>query len=426
MKSDLVEIMQKKGISAIMVYEPNGNLTSKNMKWVTTPDSSMAHPTCAFWKDDGTSAMIHGPMEGEQAAIAGMPLVNSQYIDDQVAFLKDEADRTEEWLRTICKEYGLTEPGKTFEFHTTMDSSKSRHLLIRLRRDLGVPFVNGWSHNSIAAARETKGPKEIEIIRGNAKNSVEVFNETIKYLQSAKCSITGNGTYLIHDDGGSPVTVGYMKSFVRKQLLARGMIDIEPTVFSVGADCADPHGHGTDTDKICYGKTILMDMFPQTINGGYFYDCTRTWWLGKVPEAIQENYDLVAEAQDVVLNEFQPGVLAYTYHDRAAAVLADAGHSVPDKDGRYPEDGFMHSLGHGFGLEIHELPSLSPRNKKSEMKVGHTFTVEPGLYYAEEKYKDAAGITHIGHGIRLEDALHLSEDGPVNMTAGLPKKLRIR
>jgi len=424
MKSGLVGMMQDTDTSAVVVYEPNGTLTSRNMKWTVTPKCNLAHRTCALFLQDGERILLHGPMETQQAKRSGLTPVNSQSYDDSVAEVKDKFTRELKWLQNVFEEYGLT--NSKVEFHTTMDSSLAFPLLHYLESSLELNFVDGYDHNSINRARETKGPEEIDIIMGNAMKSDAVFEEVANYLKNAK--VSDDGQYLLNPvlDGETYITSKHMKKFIRMQLFTRDLLDTEPTFFSIGKDCADPHNQGTDADPVQFGKTILMDMFPQQIGGGYFFDCTRTWYMGEVPDAIQRAYDVVKLAQDDVIPRFRPDTLASKYHSMASKIISANGYEVT-VNGVRPKQGFRHGLGHGFGLEIHEEPFVSDLSPKSVIRKGSVFTVEPGIYQPEDTYTDMDGNTYTGFGIRIEDVIAMDVDNgePINLTK-LPKVLRIR
>ena len=97
----------------------------------------------------------------------------------------------------------------------------------------------------------------------------------------------------------------------------------------------------------------------------------------------------------------KPGVIGGDVHKHVADELTAAGY-VTDTTCK-PPHGFFHGLGHGVGLEIHESPSLSPRNEKP-LEPGHVVTVEPGVYYPE------------WGGIRIEDVVVVTENGCEDLT----------
>jgi Xaa-Pro aminopeptidase len=128
---------------------------------------------------------------------------------------------------------------------------------------------------------------------------------------------------------------------------------------------------------------------------------TRTFLKGEPTGTVREWYDLTAEAQDAALAAIEPGVTGAAVHDAACDVYEDAGLRTLRSDER-TETGFIHSTGHGVGLDIHELPQVAPGGE--ELEPGHVITVEPGLYDPE-----------VG-GVRIEDLVVVTEDGHENLT----------
>jgi len=150
--------------------------------------------------------------------------------------------------------------------------------------------------------------------------------------------------------------------------------------------------HGTpDHIPVRLGQALLMDFGCQV--DGYRSDMTRTVFVGQPDPQARRRYELVAGAQQAALAAIGVGVPASAAHQAAQAYLAEAG---------YP-GAFSHGVGHGIGLETHELPSLKTSN--APLRVGMVFSVEPGLYLPGEI------------GIRIEDIAVLEESGPRLLTA---------
>jgi Xaa-Pro aminopeptidase len=128
---------------------------------------------------------------------------------------------------------------------------------------------------------------------------------------------------------------------------------------------------------------------------------TRTFVKGTPSDEIADWYELTQEAKRAAFDALEPGATGADVHDAVCDVYEDAGHPTLRSDER-TETGFIHSTGHGVGLDIHEGPSLSPRG--DELEPGHVVTVEPGLYDPE-----------VG-GVRIEDIAVVTEDGYENLT----------
>ncbi len=128
---------------------------------------------------------------------------------------------------------------------------------------------------------------------------------------------------------------------------------------------------------------------------------TRTFCHGTPSETLQEWYELTARAKQAALETVEPGTTGEAVHDAACRVYEDAGLPTLRSDER-TETGFIHSTGHGVGLDVHELPSVAPGG--GELQPGHIITIEPGLYDPD-----------VG-GIRIEDIVAVTEDGYENLT----------
>ena len=117
---------------------------------------------------------------------------------------------------------------------------------------------------------------------------------------------------------------------------------------------------------------------------------------GKAPAVVKNAYNAVREARDFAKTLIRPGAVPEDIHKAAAKILEKHGFHTGRNDAG--DFGFFHGLGHGVGLEIHEAPRLSLRNRKP-LSGGEIVTVEPGLYYPE------------WGGIRLEDMVFVEPTG---------------
>jgi len=218
------------------------------------------------------------------------------------------------------------------------------------------------------------------------------------------CSAGGGG---IVDPEGKEVTIGRVREMIRLETEARGMVLEDPVIFSQGRDSAIPHSCGDDPAVLVPGKTIVFDYCPQEAGPGYFCDITRTWCLGYVPDDVMEIYGQVLEIELKIVDALKVGGLCSSYDRMTNEFFDEHGHATPLK-GTAKTEGYVHSLGHGIGLDVHERPRLSTFSKTEErLAPGHVFTVEPGLYYPDREI-----------GVRLEDDIAIREDGTVvNLTS---------
>lgn len=184
--------------------------------------------------------------------------------------------------------------------------------------------------------------------------------------------------------------------------LERAMEDLgakRPSFGSIVA--AGPHGalpHAQPRDvEIGPHELVVIDWGAEL--DGYCSDCTRTLATGDLPDATLETYDLVHQAQLAGLDAVTAGADGRGVDAVAREVISDAGHA----------EHFGHGLGHGVGLEIHELPRLSQRSE-SVLATGNVVTVEPGVYVPGE------------FGVRIEDLVVVTEQACQILTS-VPKEL---
>lgn len=158
-----------------------------------------------------------------------------------------------------------------------------------------------------------------------------------------------------------------------------------------------PHGRASEK-TMEKGDWVTVDFGARW--NGYFCDITRNFSIGEPSQEACALHGLIAEAHRQAASLLCAGASGSALHEKAAGIFRAAG----------KEEYFTHSLGHSFGLEIHEAPVLSPR-RDDILREGDIVTVEPGLY-----------IPGFG-GMRLEDDYLISKDGAVRLTDGLPQKL---
>ena len=116
----------------------------------------------------------------------------------------------------------------------------------------------------------------------------------------------------------------------------------------------------------------------------------------------RENKIFVGDGQEAALRLIAPGINGREVYEAVCRIYEEAGYATSLGNGNYPEVGFIHSLGHGVGLEIHEEPSMGREN--DTLQEGHVVSVEPGLYNPR-----------IG-GVRLEDLVVVTAHGCRNLT----------
>lgn len=170
------------------------------------------------------------------------------------------------------------------------------------------------------------------------------------------------------------------------------------TIVAIGSRSALPHAQPT-ARKLGNDELLLIDM--GACQDGYMSDMTRVLFLGKPSRRVRGMYNAVLKAQLAAIDAVRPGVTA-AHVDRAAR-------RVLEIEGLGKE--FVHSTGHGLGLEIHEGPRLGRRDK-TKLQAGMAITIEPGAY-----------IRDFG-GIRIEDTVLVTHNGCEVLTP-TSKELRL-
>lgn len=163
------------------------------------------------------------------------------------------------------------------------------------------------------------------------------------------------------------------------------------TIIASGPRGALPHAHAS---RRPIGKNELVVFDLGAILRGYSSDLTRTVFMGRANAEIRRWYSAVLQAQGAARDALHPGVTAHKVDAAARHVLHEAGLD------KY----FIHSTGHGLGLEVHELPRLG-RGEKAVLQAGMVVTVEPGVY-----------IEGTG-GIRIEDDALVTQSGAQFITS---------
>ena len=197
---------------------------------------------------------------------------------------------------------------------------------------------------------------------------------------------------------GAALTSERVKEEIEVTLLREGCA-LDETIVACGVDAADPHDRGSGPLRA--DEPVIVDIFPRSKATKYHADTTRTFVRGTPTDEVRRRFEVTHEALRAGLDAIEPGAAGEDVHAAVCDVYEDAGYSTLRADPR-TETGFIHSTGHGVGLDVHELPRLSLDG--GELEPGNVVTVEPGLY------DPAVG------GVRIEDLVVVTEDGYENLT----------
>ena len=405
MKKDLERIIKEKDIDALWIS--GAAQQNPSMTYFT----GAVHVTNAdlFIIPGRQPILFHGMMEREEAAKTGYGLISySQYsLSD---FLKDtngnQLAANALRYKKMFEDIGLTKGTVLLYGNREIGPFYS---LIRELEDLlpGIQFKGDYDDAIILEARATKDKSELEEIRKMGQITTSVVQRIQDFLSSHKVV----DETLVKEDG-SPLTIGDVKSLINLWLAEAGAENPEATIFAIGRDGGIPHSTGTSSDPIKLGKSIVFDIFPCQGGGGYFYDFTRTWSLGYATEEVQQAYDQVKQVYLEVAADLELGALASKYQDLTCELFEELGHETI-RQNQTIEEGYIHSVGHGLGLNVHEKPWLGRQPDPANiLRIGSVFTLEPGLYYPSK-----------GYGIRIEDTWFVTKDGRFEKFVEYPMEL---
>ena len=406
MKNDLQHLMQKENIDVIWIMGPA--VHNSAMTYFT----GNVHVSQAdlFLRRGMEPVLFCGAMEREEAASTGIEtIVTSKYNFMNV--LKESAGNmplaSAKILKMMFEELGIT--GGRVSIYGKEEVGTVYGVLQELEKLLPeVEFLGEGIDSILLKARATKDDFEIERIRNMGRITTDVVGKTAGLLQNSRV----NQDEVLLNEDGKPLTIGQVKDQINLWLAKSGVENPEGTIFAIGRDAGIPHSAGKLDDPICLGKTIIYDIFPQEAGGGYFFDFTRTWCLGYAPEAEQKIYNDVKYVYDKLMEELSLGVAAPVYQDRTCELFEERGHLTIRQNNQL-ESGYVHSLGHGLGLDVHESPWFSKRGEESDLlSAGSVVTIEPGLYYPEQ-----------GMGCRLEDTVWVRPDGKMEILGEYPYDL---
>ncbi|HWC97175.1 MAG TPA: Xaa-Pro peptidase family protein [Candidatus Sulfopaludibacter sp.] len=232
----------------------------------------------------------------------------------------------------------------------------------------------------VEALRMVKSPEEIALIRRSVETNSRAFETTVRRVKPGM------------KESDLAAELEY-----RMRRLGAEKPSFE-TIVAGGARSALPHAQPTAA-PLATGQLVVVDM--GALQDGYCSDMTRMLFLGTPTAKVKRAYRAVLEAQLAAIDAVRPGVTTARVDAAARNVLKGYGLA----------DAFVHSTGHGLGLEIHEPPRIGKRDK-TKLAEGMAITIEPGVY-----------IEGFG-GIRIEDTVVVTKTG-CDILTPTEKSLRV-
>lgn len=227
--------------------------------------------------------------------------------------------------------------------------------------------------NEVNVLRMVKNDEEIDVI----KRAAAVTDRCVKHLVSTvKPGMT---------EWDVAVEIEY---FYRTNGCRKSSFD---SIVASGPGSSMPHYETSMKKKIREGEVLLVDM-GCTLDG-YNSDLTRTFFVRSIDPLIEKIYHVVKEAQQRAVESVKPGITTGKLDSIARDIISEAGYG----------ENFGHSLGHGLGLEVHEIPALRTGGDL-RLKKNMVVTIEPGIYLPGQG------------GVRIEDMVLVTGKGPEILT----------
>ena len=365
----LSEAIRKSGADAYIVYANSRDADMRYLTHFTTSD-----PFVYFRKRGQKGTIIISQMEVGRASREGTNAVITRAEAGLPEIIKKEKDPFRATAQMIAGQAGkkiLVPPN----FPVALANALEEFCTITVDK------------GTVLSMRARKIRPEIR----DMKNVQDVTQTAMGHAASLlKRAVVKKGILYLD---GKPLTSEHIRYTMHCLLLEHGCC-AEDTIVSCGEDTAIPHMTGTGPLRA--DEPIIIDLFPLHERSGYYADMTRTFVKGEPSPEILEMYTALREAKQLAISRIKSGVSGADLHQFVVDFFKDRGY---DSDTR----GFVHNLGHGVGLQIHELPTVGPSGKPLE--AGNVITIEPGLYYP--------GIG----GVRLEDIGAVTKKGFENFTS---------
>lgn len=247
---------------------------------------------------------------------------------------------------------------------------ESSHVSVATREGLGEIFEGRElrpTRGLVERLRRIKEPEELDLIRRAAEMADAGFGHILSTVEVGKTE--------------REIALD-LEVYLRKE--GAEAVSFEPIV-AAGERSALPHARPTDR-TVEKGHFLLFDL--GCVYRGYCSDLTRTVVVGPIDERHREVYEAVLAANEAGIAAVRPGAEAREVDAAARDVIAGAGY----------EEAFMHGLGHGVGIEVHEAPTLRSTSE-DVLEAGDVVTVEPGAYFGG------------WGGVRVEDLVTVVEGG---------------
>ncbi len=405
MKTDLDALMQENNLDTILITGP----AQHNPAMVYMTGGGHVSSADLIKKRGHEPVLFYNPMERDEAAKSG--LITKNLMDYNFSELLSQCNG--DYQRAIAKRYQLmlAEMGAdkgNIALYGRSEIGTFYAIFSALQREMpGINLIGEINNSVLMQARMTKDNTEVERIRRMGEVTTQVVGLVADYITSQQVR---DG--IMVKPNGDPLTIRDVKQRINLWLSERGAENPEDTIFAIGRDAGVPHSSGNPDDFLRLGQTIVFDIYPCEAGGGYFYDFTRTWCLGYAPDEVLAIYETVLTTYNLISSQLQVGSPFKEYQDKVCELFLKYGHPTIKEDPQ-TQIGYVHSLGHGIGLNVHERPWSGINSDDQDRLIpGAVFTLEPGLYYPDK-----------GMGVRLENSMWVRPDGSMEVMADYPMDL---
>ncbi|HUO85421.1 MAG TPA: M24 family metallopeptidase [Thermoanaerobaculia bacterium] len=380
--------MRERSIAALIV--PMEEMADPSFRWLSrgaklTRGVMVARPGQEL-------LLVHHPMERDEAAASGLPTLSVQQFGYDEIF-RSEPDLGLAWSRLFSAMLRSLAVDGPIAFFGRPPIHLYAEVLDGLRAE-GWSIWKGGGEDLLQLARKRKDARELRLI-GSVGERTEKAVQSVRLL--LRSAVIRDG--IAHRDGKA-LSIGDLKERITSEIIRLGMTEDHETIVSQGRDAGIPHSRGDATAPVHASLPLVIDIFPADRQSGYFFDLTRTFCIGSIPGRLREMHAQVLEAFDLAVERCRAGTRASDLQDLVCDFFEERGHPTV-RSTPATHEGYVHGLGHGVGLEVHEKPSFSlHRANADRIETGDVLTIEPGLYYPDE-----------GLGVRIEDTLFVREDG---------------
>ena len=381
MLSDLDRLMRERAIDAVIV--PMHEAMHSSFRWLSR--GAKITRGYAVKLLDREPVLVTYPMEREEALATGLEV----HLAHEYCSIPDDYD---ELFANMLRALGLCQSIniESIAFFGNVPIQLYLGIADSLaRRGWRVHRSNG--EDLIQLARKRKEPWEIDLIRSVGARTEQVVDGVRALLREA--------------ERGRAMTLGDLKAFVSQEIARLGMVEDHETILSQGRDAGVPHSRGDASAPLRSSVPLVLDIFPADKTSGYYFDLTRTFCIGPVPDELARIHGQVLEAFTRARDAMRPGTLALSYQALVCDFFESLGYSTQCSNPKSFE-GYVHGLGHGVGLDIHEQPSFS-LTQRDVIEEGDVLTIEPGLYFPDREL-----------GVRIEDTFVVTASGVETLCRG--------